>query len=150
MKKRQPHLMMFSTLIALGLTLTACGHEQVSDDTATSDANSSGSSQSASGADDEQRTDTSDQRAVEWERYETVNDDTVRVFYLGGTEECYGYHAQTTESNDEVHIAIVEGYLSDAPEACPDLGREASMLVKLDAPLGDRTVVALENPRLAD
>lgn len=145
--------LLIGAIASVGMLLTACTpqDESVAHVKPSPDKNSTAPpsvSEFYTEYDDEPIPDTVSQHVTEWEHYEKVSDGTLRVFYLGGVEKCYGNHAQVHETDTQVEIAIVSGYLPTAPEFCEDLGRSASMIVQLDSPLGDREVAALENPTL--
>ncbi|MCK0174277.1 MULTISPECIES: hypothetical protein [Mycobacteriaceae] len=70
-------------------------------------------------------------------------DDGMRVYFLAGTPTCYGVHATATETADAVTVRLQEGLLPEAANRrCTANGVLAAIDVDLDAPVGDRRVLA--------
>jgi uncharacterized protein YaiI (UPF0178 family) len=68
----------------------------------------------------------------------------VLVHFYGGVQECYGAHATAVDQGpDEVSIRLEVGGRSDAAGAdCIELAEAQELVVTLDAPVGDRDLVA--------
>ncbi|WP_291479633.1 hypothetical protein [Corynebacterium sp.] len=96
-------------------------------------------------ADDTPRDDMTDERIIPWTSAEEVGPATLRVTFMAGTTSCYGTRAVVRENAEEVLVAAVSGTVPDAPSACPDVGRDASLLVELDDEVGDREVKRLDD-----
>jgi hypothetical protein len=65
------------------------------------------------------------------------------VTFYGGVPECYSYTVRAAETGREVRLSVVEERTAgDKP--CIDLAMEISRTVRLDTPLGQRTVVDAE------
>ena len=65
----------------------------------------------------------------------------VTLFYYSGVKECYGlHHVEVDETDRKVTITIFDGNDPDA-EACIELAQRVRTIVKLDRPLGSRTLV---------
>lgn len=94
--------------------------------------------------DDDPRTDLTGEKVVEWTDYEVVAERQLRFHFPTGTPECYGSRAAVQEDDSGIRVATVVGMLPDAPKDCPAVGREATLLVTTQAPVGDRTVEHLE------
>lgn len=99
-------------------------------------------------SDDIEHHDLTAERLVEWEDYEPVSDTRIRVHFFAGSEHCYGVRSQVHETVERIEIAVIEGELPDAPEVCTLEAREATLVVQLDAPIGERDIVALSDPTL--
>lgn len=89
------------------------------------------------------RDDLLEERVLSWTDSENVSDTQVRVSFVGGNPACYGTRAITEQTGSEVAVALIQGTLPEAPEACTALAFQGSLLIDLDAPLGDRPVVKL-------
>jgi len=70
--------------------------------------------------------------------------DAVLVRFYGGVQECYGAQATVVDQGpDEVSIRLEVGGRADAAGAdCIELAEAQELLVPLDAPVGDRDLVA--------
>lgn len=99
-------------------------------------------------ADDAHRHDLTEERVIEWNRHEVVSDTEVRVFFMAGSEECYGVRSVVKETETEIHVAVIEGVLPDSPDVCTMEARNASLLVETDQPIDDRQIVPLTDPEL--
>ena len=76
--------------------------------------------------------------------YEVVAPDRLSVRYATGLPECYGAldRAYVSESGDRVLVTLrVRPVEQPSNEPCPDIAMIEDTLVRLDQPLGDRTVV---------
>ncbi|MFM2078094.1 MAG: hypothetical protein RJA49_1984 [Actinomycetota bacterium] len=79
-------------------------------------------------------------------------DRTVRMFVVGaapyepGNPCTADYTATVQETASEVRVAFL-GRRPPGPAECDAVGHQRSIEVALDAPLGDRTLVALDKPR---
>lgn len=98
--------------------------------------------------DDTPRNDLSQERAVDWQRFELVDDNSVRVFFSAGSKSCYGTRAVVEETDEAVEIAVIEGRFPGAPDICTLIARQASILVETSQPVGDREVIPLADPEL--
>lgn len=99
-------------------------------------------------SDDAHRDDLTEERVIEWDRHEVVSDTELRVFFLAGSEECYGVRSVVEETQTEIHVAVIEGVLPDSPDVCTMEARNASLLVETDQPIDDRKIVPLADPEL--
>jgi hypothetical protein len=102
------------------------------------------SSGSPGSSDDTPRDDLLEERIVAWTSVETVDEEHVRVSFPAGNPKCLGTRALVREDDQQVLVATIEGTRPDAPEACSLVGRQATLLITLEAPLGDRPVRPLE------
>lgn len=98
--------------------------------------------------DDTPRNDLSQERAVDWQRFELVDDNSVRVFFSAGSKSCYGTRAVVEETDEAVEIAVIEGRFPGAPDICTLVARQASILVETSQPVGGREVITLADPEL--
>lgn len=89
------------------------------------------------------RDDLVEERVLPWTDSANVSDTQIRVFFVAGNPACYGTRAITEQTDSEVAVAVIQGTLPEAPEACAALAFQGSLLIDLDAPLGDRPVVKL-------
>ena len=94
--------------------------------------------------DEESRTDLTGQQVVEWTDYEVVSDQELRFHFPTGTPDCYGSRTVVEEDASVIRVATVVGAVPGAPENCALVGRTASIVVRTEAPVGDRTVEHLE------
>jgi hypothetical protein len=90
--------------------------------------------------DDTPHQDLREERIVPWKSVQTVDEHHLRVAFTAGNPRCFGTRALVREDDQQVLIATIEGTLPDAPEACSLIGRQATLLITLDAPLGERPV----------
>lgn len=86
-----------------------------------------------------------DERIVQWDSVEEVGATSLRVHFTAGTTSCYGTRAAVQEDSDEILVATITGTLPEAHSACPDVGRDASLLVELQDEVGDREIGHLED-----
>lgn len=98
--------------------------------------------------DDIQRNDLSNERAVDWQRYEVVDETNIRVFFSAGSKSCYGTRALVEETFETIEIAVLEGSFPGAPDVCTLIAREASILAETSQPVADREVIQLADPEL--
>ena len=74
-----------------------------------------------------------------------VNDDgsSVTVFFWSGVEPCYVLdHVDVDEGPDTITITLFEGHDTIADNvACIDIALLKKVVVQLDGPVGDRTIV---------
>ena len=84
---------------------------------------------------------------TEWDRWERVegNPNAVRIFYTAGVPECSGEYVQVRESPTAVNITLYSGAPKGGPDACIALAVGRSMVVTLEAPLGNRAVTQSRN-----
>lgn len=140
------HLLIASTLLAIvGAGCGSAGGGTGSPGGG-STAHSASTGPTAGTTDDQPRDDLTDEKAVEWIRYERISPHRLRVFFTTGDPKCYGSRAIVRQSSTQVAVAVIVGVLPGAPKQCTAIGRYASLLVTLDAPLGDRRVIELPNP----
>jgi len=82
-------------------------------------------------------------RAIPWDRYEVVEDRTIRIFFTSGVEPCYVLdRVGVAYRPTEVQITLFEG--SDpqaAGQACIQLAVGKVVSVALDQPLAGRAVI---------
>lgn len=128
---------------ALLIGLTACagstgaGSPPVSPDSSAHEAETT----SPQGPRDERpRDDLQDERRVEWIRYDRVGERQIRLHFLMGDPRCYGVRADVRETDADVRITLFQGSVPGAPDNCALDAAEASLLVSLRAPVGDRQV----------
>lgn len=95
--------------------------------------------------DDTPRDDMTDERIVPWTSADEASPAALRVRFGAGTPSCYGTRAVVREDAHQVLVATIVGTVPDAHSACPDVGREASLLVELDDEVGDREVRHLDD-----
>lgn len=105
----------------------------------------SGAGSGTDAGDDEPRDDMTDERIVQWDSVEEVGASSLRVHFTAGTTSCYGTRAAVQEDSDEILVATITGTLPEAHSACPDVGRDASLLVELEDEVGDREIGHLED-----
>jgi hypothetical protein len=87
---------------------------------------------------------TVDPHPIPFDRVEVVDDDTLEVFFFKGVEPCSVIdRVDVVEDADSVEITVFEGTGKAAgPDvACIAIAVEASVLVDLGSPLGERDVV---------
>ena len=94
--------------------------------------------------DEEPRTDLTGQQVVEWTDYEVVSEQQLRFRFPTGSPDCYGSRAAIEEDDSGIRVATIVGLVPDAPENCSMVGRNASILVTTEAPVGDREVEHLQ------
>ena len=83
-------------------------------------------------------------RPVQWDRIEPVaGGATLRVSWWSGVEPCYVLdRVEVIETATEVVVTLYQGHDPAQPDArCPEIAREKTTLVKLDAPLAARKIV---------
>ena len=107
-------------------------HGDSSSDTPSSDGNAS-------------RTDLKNEQIVEWTRSEQISPNQLKLYFSSGTEKCYGARAVVKESDTSVEVATIVGRLPNASANCSLIGREASVIVKTEKPIGERKVDHLKN-----
>ena len=89
-------------------------------------------------SDVEARNDLKNERQVKWSGYQVISPTQIRVFFPAGTETCYGYRVETSETATSVKVRVYEGNIPGSPDKCILIGRPASMKVTLQSPLGAR------------
>ncbi|MFJ3391602.1 hypothetical protein [Leifsonia aquatica] len=92
--------------------------------------------------DDTPNNDLTDERTVEWTRYEVVSDTEIRVYFVAGTLDCYGTRAMVSETASTITITVIEGAIPGAPDECILVARQASLLIRTSSPVGERTIVS--------
>jgi hypothetical protein len=110
-------------------------------DTATG--SSSASDPDGDGGDQASRDDLSDEHAVDWTEFEQASPQVLRLHFVGGDTDCYGYRTEVRENHEAVAVRVLEGTLPEAPEVCSKIGLVGTILVELDEPLGNRNVEML-------
>lgn len=77
-----------------------------------------------------------------WDSWERVagKPNAVRIFYWGGAPACSGEYVQVEETSASVNVRLFAGAPKDGPDACIAVAVARSMVVTLDASLGDRAV----------
>jgi hypothetical protein len=75
------------------------------------------------------------------------DDQTVLVHFYGGVQECYGARATVVDEDDaSVTIRVEVGSRADAGDrGCIEIAEAQELAVHLDAPVGDRELVAATN-----
>jgi hypothetical protein len=73
-----------------------------------------------------------------------ADDRSLVVTFYGGVPECYSYAVRAEETPDQVRLSVVE-HRTAGDKPCIDLAMEITKTVRLDAPLGLRTVVDAES-----
>jgi hypothetical protein len=72
-----------------------------------------------------------------------VDVNAVRIHFYGGVQDCYGARASAVESDTEIRITLEVGGLPDAgDQACIEIAEAQELLLVLDAPVGDRELIA--------
>ena len=67
----------------------------------------------------------------------------VLVRFYGGVQECNGARASVVESETEVRITLEVGARPEAgDQACIEIAEAQELVVTLDAPVGDRELIA--------
>lgn len=100
------------------------------------------------GLDDTPREDLESERVLTWQEYKAVANTSIRVFFQAQSKRCYGTRAVVKETEATIQIAVIEGLIPGAPDACTRESRQASLLVETKQPIGERKVVPLPNPPL--
>lgn len=90
------------------------------------------------------------ERSAGWEDYEVVSETELRFLATSGNQACYGQRYQVEETADEVAVAVITGDRLDGAEICTQEALFIAVPVELDEPLGDRDVVELQGPDLAE
>ena len=69
----------------------------------------------------------------------------VLVRFYGGVQECFGARASAVETADRVTVTLELGNQPDAgDQACIEIAEAQELVVTLDAPVGERELVAAE------
>ena len=86
-----------------------------------------------------------------WQEYSTSSETELQLAFYSGNPACYGVRSVVQEDEAEVRVATISGTLPDAVDsACTQEARYVSVVVELEAPLGEREVVPLTEVDLAD
>ncbi|GAA0627233.1 hypothetical protein GCM10009547_33470 [Sporichthya brevicatena] len=82
-------------------------------------------------------------RGITWDRYEMIDSDTVRIYFMSGVEPCSVLDSvKVVYAKEVIRIAVFEGSDPKQPNAvCPALARFAYTDVDLKEAVGDREVV---------
>jgi hypothetical protein len=131
------------TVVLLAATAGCSGSVSIGSPPADSDSSAQPAettSPSGGPADQQPRDDLDDEQPVAWTSYEDVGERQVRVRLTVGNPSCYGVRAEVRESAAAVTIATFSGSVPDGPDVCAAIAAETSLLVSLDAPVGQRKV----------
>ncbi len=81
--------------------------------------------------------------AITWDRFEMVDSDTVRIYFMSGVEPCSVLDSvKVVYAKEVIRIAVLMGSDPKQPDAaCPALARFAYTDVDLKEPVGDREIV---------
>lgn len=90
------------------------------------------------------RDDLSDPVPIPWADAERVGPDRVRVRFQAGSPTCYGIVARAVETPIRVMIDVRQGRLPDAPAVCTLDAVQGTVVIALNAPVGDRAIVGHE------
>ena len=82
-----------------------------------------------------------DEEQIRWDEWSRVEDRTIDVRLLLGTQRCYGASATLAETATTVTVTVVGGTLPDAPGMCTDEARFVALRLTLAGPLDGRSVV---------
>src|SRR5699024_11376620 len=96
----------------------------------TTTASSESAEPAATEADETYRTDLVDEWVVEWERYEIIDENSIRFFFNTGPENCFGARAVVEVTADAVQLAVIEGRQDGGPEMCTLIARQASLVLE--------------------
>lgn len=133
-------------IAVLGLALSGCSSP---DDPVTSPVNDDPAvTQPGEPQDDVPRDDLIQERVVDWDIAEVIDETKIRVTFWAGTHRCFGSRYVVAETNTVIAIAVIEGRLPDAPQACTEEARLASLVVNTRQPVGQRNIVTLPEPQL--
>jgi hypothetical protein len=86
------------------------------------------------------RSDLLNEADLEWTRWEILDGTHVRVFFVGDNPKCHGIHTTVEETSTTVTIALRQGTVPDAPEACAAVAYQGSALVSLASPVAARSI----------
>ncbi|WP_187977022.1 hypothetical protein [Mycetocola sp. JXN-3] len=125
---------------AVVISLSGCSNSQQESHSEAPRPMPSGSVAETSGEDS--RDDLTGEGSLEWTRVEGVPADRIRIRFVLGNPECVGVRSILRESSERVLIAVVEGAVPEAPEACPLVAVETFLDVQLAEPLGARPVTS--------
>ncbi len=134
------------TVPVLFLALSGYGSEPDSSSDSTA-APAVTDSSSVPQVDDEPRNDMTNERIVEWDQVEAVSETSIRISFTADSESCFGTRAVVKESDVTIAVAVIEGTLPDAPEACTLEARAGSLVVETKEPIGDREIIPLLDPQ---
>jgi hypothetical protein len=82
-----------------------------------------------------------DVRPQAWDRAEVVGPRRLRVEFYGGVEECEGLdRVEVEETRKRVTVSLFVGRVPTA-EVCIEIAVLKSVVVRVDAPIGDRDIV---------
>jgi len=74
--------------------------------------------------------------------YEIISENSFRVYFWTGAEECFGSRGITQETDDYIGVAIIEGHPNDAG-TCLLYAKQGVFLFHTQHPIGDRPIVQL-------
>lgn len=87
-----------------------------------------------------------DEPPIGWEGqegYEVLGDKQLRIYFPSGSRECFGHRVEVTETDKEVNIKLIQGFLHESSDkACTTETTYRTMVIDLKQPLGDRKVVS--------
>lgn len=134
------------TAVLLALVVTGCSSP---DDPVSSPTNEpSVPLQPSQPADDVPRDDLTQEHYVTWDKTEVIAARSIRVTFWAGTPRCFGSRYVVEETHDAIAIAVIEGKIPNAPNACTEEARQATLVVQTQHPIGDRNIVALSEAAL--
>lgn len=132
--------------VVVGLALSACSSP---DEPVSSPINNHPApSQPVPPRDKVPRDDLSEERVVIWDTAEVVAETKIRVTFWAGTHRCFSSRYVVRETDHNVAIAVIEGKFPQAPRACTEEARQASLVVETTQPVGQREIVPLPDPPL--
>jgi len=77
--------------------------------------------------------------------HKIFSENTMGVAFSTRDEKCYGYRAVVEERNDSIAIAVVQGAIPAAPEACNLMASKRYFLLQLKNPVGNRKIIPLDS-----
>lgn len=102
----------------------------------------------STGHDATPRDDLTHESVIPWSRYERVSANQLRFYYTGGDPACYGVRVDMHATDAILAAATIVGTIADAPAECTLIASLSSVIITTDTPIGERTVIHLENPSL--
>ena len=143
---RRHRLGILAGTVLLGLSLAGCSSP---DDPVSSPINDPpGTSEPIPPLDETPRDDLTEERVVNWDTAEIIAETKIRVTFWAGTHRCFGARYIVRETNEDIAIAVIEGKFPNAPHACTEEARLASIVVETKQPVGQRNIVPLPEPQL--
>jgi len=68
---------------------------------------------------------------------------SIGVNFVTGTSSCYGSRAVLVEKDDSIGIAVINGTIPEAPEACILIAVHTHFVLNTEKPIGNRPIVPL-------